>query len=96
MSGENPGSWLGRRVKVYLFQAGTPDVDELTTNLQGIEALGITVNAIPGPGLTFYPWTAVRQIDHAPGEGGGQRQTRPQQQQVDPGSLTPTFPQVRM
>ncbi len=92
MVGQGPDSWIGMRVRVYLFNAGVPDV---STHLRGVNELGITVDSIPGGRLSFYPWSAVRQIDYAPSDDTGQREPR-QQQPVAPASLTPTFPQTRM
>ncbi len=64
MAEESPESWVGKRVKVYLFNAGVPDVEDVTTHLRWIDKLGVTVDGIPGGRLSFYPWSSVRQIDY--------------------------------
>lgn len=68
MAGRSPEGWVGKRVKVYVFNMAEPDVDTHVTDLRGINEMGITVDGIPEGHTFFYPWNAVRQLELMPNQ----------------------------
>ncbi len=55
MAEQGPKGWIGRMVTVYLYHAGTPDLDQQTSDLLAVDEYGVTMSGIPAPNVDFFP-----------------------------------------
>lgn len=62
MAGESPEAWIGRGVLLHLWKSDGLGTEPCTTVLRGVNDLGVTVEDPQQRGLTFYPWSTLREI----------------------------------
>lgn len=61
MTGETLEAWIGSEVSLHLWKSDGLGTEPCTAVLRGVDAFGVTVE-IPQRGLTFYPWSTLREI----------------------------------
>lgn len=61
MAGETPEAWVGSEVLLHLWKSDGLGTEPCRAVLRGVDALGVVVQ-IPERGLTFYPWSTLREI----------------------------------
>lgn len=62
MVGETPEAWVGQEVLLHLWKSDGLGTEPRTTVLRGINDHGLTVEEPDRRGLTFYPWSTLREI----------------------------------
>jgi len=62
MAGETPDAWIGHEVSLHLWKSDGLGTESCTTVLRGVNDLGVTVEDPHRRGLTFYPWSTLREI----------------------------------
>lgn len=62
MAGETPEAWIGQEVTLHLWKSDGLGTEPCEAVLRGIGPLGVTVELSQRYGLTFYPWSTLREI----------------------------------
>lgn len=62
MAGATPEAWVGWEVLLHLWKSDGLGTEPYTTVLRGVDDLGVTVEDPQSRGLTFYPWSTLREI----------------------------------
>lgn len=70
MAGETLEAWVGSEVLLHLWKSDGLGTEPCTAVLRGVDVLGATVE-IPERGLTFYPWSTLREITPSRDQAGG-------------------------
>lgn len=70
MVGETPEAWIGWEVLLHLWKSDGLGTETRITVLRSVNGLGVTVEDPQRPGLTFYPWSTLREITPRQDPGG--------------------------
>lgn len=63
MAGATPEAWIGHEVLLHLWKSDGLGTEPCTVVLQSIDTLGVTVKNPQQRGLSFYPWSTLREIE---------------------------------
>ena len=63
MAGTTPAAWIGQEVLLHLWKSDGLGTEPCEAVLRGIDTLGVTVKIPQRGGLSFYPWSTLREIE---------------------------------
>lgn len=63
MAGASPEAWIEQEVLLHLWKSDGLGTEPSTVVLRSIDSLGVTVKIPQQSGLSFYPWSTLREIE---------------------------------